>query len=102
MQEKGNQSSSSVSVLVSLVSPASPSVSLSLESSESLGVFFLGGCPVLRACIWPAMESGEVLVNNIQTEWIGGELTLIRFTDIVVLFQGGGLGRVLNVQRNLC
>lgn len=56
MHEKGNQSSSSVSVLVSLVSPASPSVSLSLESSESFD-FFLGAWPVLIACIWPAIES---------------------------------------------
>lgn len=57
-----NQSSTSVSVLVSLVSAASPSVSLSLESSESRLVFFLGGWPVLRACIWPAMESTTTLV----------------------------------------
>lgn len=52
------QSSTSVSVFVSLVSPASPSVSLSsLESSDGFLVFFLGAWPVFRACIWPAMES---------------------------------------------
>lgn len=56
---QSGQSSSSVSVSVSLVSPASPSVSLSsLEESEGFLVFF-GGWPVLSACIWPAMESGN-------------------------------------------
>lgn len=57
---QSDQSSSSVSVSVSLVSPASPSVSLSsLEESEGFLVFFFGAWPVLSACIWPAMESGN-------------------------------------------
>src|SRR5438045_7902158 len=55
----GYSPSVSVSVSVSLVSsPALPSVSLSssLDSAFLAGLltFFLGGAPVLRACICPA------------------------------------------------
>lgn len=60
-KRQSNQSSSSVSVSVSLVSSASPSVSLSsLEESEAFRDFLgLGACPVFKACIWPAIESGK-------------------------------------------
>lgn len=56
-------SSESVSVSVSLSDSTSPSVSLpSLESSTCCRRFLGGAPPVLRDCIWPAMESVSKLV----------------------------------------
>lgn len=56
--------SSSVSVFVALVSSSSSSVPLSSSESSSTLRRGLGVWPVLRTCIWPARESGNLLAHG--------------------------------------